>query len=203
MSSELFYVRVYRPSEVFECEVEVDPDLIGLDDESEAENTDPKREALRLALKQAKSGRGKQVPGAGEEFVALIWNEENVLSTHTLLRSSEKLRRLKEMTEDPVYGLMPDVRLKFLEILNPLLGEVERDESEHRGTIPDREGRELSGEVPEAVGEPEGGAPAGAGVGGPQSGGQRTATRNRRPRRVAPVQRRRRSRAGKGVADDG
>lgn len=87
-----FYVRVYRPIAVYELEVEVHPDVIGLDDER-AVHDSPAREALRQAIIRVRDGKVEPQTGheLEQEFVALIHDEESMqLTTAELLREEKK-----------------------------------------------------------------------------------------------------------------
>jgi len=77
MGVSSFYVRVYRPAVMHEFEIEVDEDLIGLDDETQVNNS-PAREALRLALQRARTGEGEQTDRMEEEVVALLWTRASI-----------------------------------------------------------------------------------------------------------------------------
>lgn len=82
----LYFVRVYRPAAVYEYEVEVDPDLIGLDDEENVSD-DAATYALRTAIRRAKAGELEERDGLEEEFVALIHDDVSIrVKTAQLLK---------------------------------------------------------------------------------------------------------------------
>jgi hypothetical protein len=218
VASELYFVRVYRPEALYEYEMEIDPDLIGLDDEREAESTDPKREALRLALRRARAGDGEQTRGIREEYIALLWDEVSKLTTFAVLEGSpfdvmaaDRMAAAVDLMIQAgrldARSALGDARLDYGTPFSP--EEAERilymekrrgDEPGQRETARDRARREGDGAV---QGDGQGHPEASGGGGGPEDAGQRAAPRDRRARRVAAVQPRRRSRAGKGVVDDG
>lgn len=223
MASELFYIRVYRPAGMHEFEVEVDPDLIGLDDEGEVDSS-PAREALRQAIRRARAGEDLQ-RNVQEEFVALVWDETDRLTTYALTEGSPFDKLAADRVAAAVDLMIHDGRL---DARSPL-GDARLDygtpfsRAEAEAVLnfkrPEVKNEPGHGEVARGGAGPGGGGagdPApdagGDGGGGPEArdaepgeggGGQRAATRDPRPRRVAPVQRRRRSRAGGGVVDGG
>lgn len=72
-----YFVRVYRPAALYEYEVEVDPDLIGMEDESMRDvSDDPATHAMRIALRKAKAGELEQRDNLEAEFVAILVDEE-------------------------------------------------------------------------------------------------------------------------------
>lgn len=87
---QTFYVKVYKPAAVFEYEIEVDPDLIGLDDEENVHDA-PSTYALRTAIKKAKAGELAQTDNIDEEFVALVHDEQTMhITTARILKEEPK-----------------------------------------------------------------------------------------------------------------
>lgn len=94
MSAETYYVKVYRTAEVFELELG-EGDLLTAAAEvedlpPEGEETGP-RAILREALRLVRAG---EVPGfpPDAEFVAMSWDEGNVLRTAVGVPGEERAR---------------------------------------------------------------------------------------------------------------
>jgi len=120
VTTSFHYVRVYRPVEVYEYEIEVDEDLIGLEDESDACVT-PSISALREALRRAKAGENREEISA-EEFVALDWDEANVMHTAVLLGGFEaKLREIEKVLSESK-GMEEGAKARILALLAEIGG---------------------------------------------------------------------------------
>ncbi len=181
---ENFYVKVYKPMAVYEYDIEVHPDLIGLDDETQTNNS-PKTEANRIALQKAKRGEDEQTD-VSNEMIALNWDDVGVLSIFALDNGKQDIAELRELLlehapeAEAVFNKLKEMEngSRFIKTSQSSKDRysrhdsVQKDEGNSSGGIRQSEREERKSDT-----------------------GQRATSRNSRTRRVAPIQRRRNSRS--------
>jgi hypothetical protein len=180
-----FYINVYKPVSIHEYEIEVHPDLIGLEDENQA-NDSAEQEAMRIAMQKARRGENKDINNIGCEFIALMWGADvEIMSTFILEDGKKDIAELRKLLT------------KHAPEATPVFQKLKEMEDESRQWNVTQSGRDRgSGQDSGKAQERNGGGDPAEGIQKREENERlRTTTRNKSSRRVAKIQRRRNSRA--------
>lgn len=182
-----FFVSVYQPISIHEYEIDVHPDLIGLDDEKQANNS-VKQEAMRIAMQKARNGENKETNNICCEFIALMWGEDvEIMSTFILEDGKKDLAELRALlTKHAPEATAVFQKIKEMEDESRQWSTSRNSDDKRSGNVQREEkSGNCSADVTKSCGERR-----------KTNHGQRASTRNESARRVAKVQRRRKSRSG-------